>query len=198
MTTDTDTLVARLRNPPFGAESSERNLMTAAADHIERLRDDLYDAQNGPWPQWASSILNTLKDFGWRFDDLIYLPEELANYLQEYPDSAIEGLQEHVSRLTAQLTEARAGEDELLKGLREIAAITERKENKFPSDWRDQIASCPECQRYKGHPIQNGICDQHRKPIYAQDDHDRRETKILGYRAKDIALAALAAWEAAQ
>lgn len=96
------------------------------------------------------------------------------------------------SDLVAQLTEARAGEDELLKALREIAEITERKENKFPSDWRDQISACPECQRYKDHPIQNGICDQHRKPIYAQEDHDRHETKILGYRAKDIARAALA------
>ena len=28
----------RLRNPPFGTETNERNLMTAAADEIERLR----------------------------------------------------------------------------------------------------------------------------------------------------------------
>ena len=31
-------IVKRLRNPPFGTESSERNLMTAAADEIERMR----------------------------------------------------------------------------------------------------------------------------------------------------------------
>lgn len=82
--------------------------------------------------------------------------------------------------------------DEVVKALREIAELSERKKSLFPQDWRDQIESCPECRRYKGHPIQNGICDEHRKPIYAQEDHDRHETKILGYRAKDIARAALA------
>lgn len=30
-------IVTRLRNPPFGAETSERNLMAAASDEIERL-----------------------------------------------------------------------------------------------------------------------------------------------------------------
>lgn len=88
--------------------------------------------------------------------------------------------------------------EKLVDALREVAGITERKKNCFPPDWRDQIAACPQCQRYKGHPIQNGICDDHRKPIYAQENHDRHETKILGYRARDIARDALAAWEAAQ
>lgn len=31
-------IVKRLREPPFGTETSERNIMTAAADEIERLR----------------------------------------------------------------------------------------------------------------------------------------------------------------
>jgi hypothetical protein len=31
-------IVKRLREPPFGTETSERNLMTAAADEIARLR----------------------------------------------------------------------------------------------------------------------------------------------------------------
>ena len=31
-------LVRRLRNPEYGTETSERNLMTQAADEIERLR----------------------------------------------------------------------------------------------------------------------------------------------------------------
>ena len=75
--------------------------------------------------------------------------------------------------------------------LREIAGIKEREKNCYPPDWREQIAACPECQRYKDHPIQRGICDDHRKPIYAQEDHNRHETKILGYRAMDIASAAL-------
>lgn len=33
-------IIRRLREPPFGTETSERNLMAAAADEIERLRDE--------------------------------------------------------------------------------------------------------------------------------------------------------------
>ena len=34
-------IVRRLRNPPFGTETSERNIMDAAADEIELLRGRL-------------------------------------------------------------------------------------------------------------------------------------------------------------
>ncbi len=34
-------IVKRLREPPFGTETSERNLMASAADEIERLREAL-------------------------------------------------------------------------------------------------------------------------------------------------------------
>lgn len=34
-------IVTRLRNPPFGTETSERNIMSTAADEIERLREAL-------------------------------------------------------------------------------------------------------------------------------------------------------------
>jgi hypothetical protein len=37
-------IVARLKTPPFGTETSERNLMTAAAAEIERLREALVQA----------------------------------------------------------------------------------------------------------------------------------------------------------
>ena len=45
MTTMTDELVKRLRDPAFGTETSERNLMASAADRIEQLtaeRDAAY------------------------------------------------------------------------------------------------------------------------------------------------------------
>lgn len=79
-----------------------------------------------------------------------------------------------------------------IKALEEIASLSERPYDKFPADWRDQIAACPECKRYADHPIQRGICDEHRKPLYAREDHDRHETAVLGYRAKSIARDALA------
>lgn len=37
-------IVRRLREPPFGTETSERNLMASAADEIERLRAALATA----------------------------------------------------------------------------------------------------------------------------------------------------------
>ena len=74
----------------------------------EALRAERDDAQSGTWPQWARTILSFLQEFGWRFDDLIDLPEELENYLREYPDSAVDGLQEQVSTLRA--SEARMRE----------------------------------------------------------------------------------------
>ena len=38
-------IVKRLRNPPFGTETSERNLMASAADTIEALRAGLKAVQ---------------------------------------------------------------------------------------------------------------------------------------------------------
>ena len=40
-------IVTRLRNPPFGTETSERNIMDAAADEIERLRAALSTIADG-------------------------------------------------------------------------------------------------------------------------------------------------------
>ena len=37
-------LIRRLRDPAFGTETSERNLMNQAADEIDRLRAALRDA----------------------------------------------------------------------------------------------------------------------------------------------------------
>lgn len=59
--------------------------------------------------------------------------------------------------------------------------------NGEPDDWSEQIAACPECQRYRDHPIQNGICDTHRQPIWARERHAEREEKRVGWRAKVIA-----------
>jgi hypothetical protein len=83
----------------------------------------------------------------------------------------------------------------LREALREIKDLRERPFLDFPEDWRSQIEGCLECQRYSDHPIQQGICDQHRKPLYAQRDHEKHETSILGYRMRTIASDALATHE---
>lgn len=98
--------------------------------------DKLYDAQSGPWPQWAASILACLKDFGWRFDDLIDLPDELGNYLRDYPDSAVTGLQEQVGSLSIALAAAEADRDQ---GKRDYCDLMDRHDAHFVS-WQSAKA----------------------------------------------------------
>lgn len=103
---------------------------------------------------------------------------------------------DRLNALVAALTKERDGAHRALttaiEALNYISGISERKKNCYPIDWREQIAVCPECQRYKDHPIQQGICDEHRKFIYRQREHDAHETKILGYRSQAMAKDALA------
>ena len=85
----------------------------------------------------------------------------------------------------------KASRDELVARLTEIANLDVRPFDGFPDDWQEQIKGCSECLRYKDHPIQQGICDEHRKPLYARDHHDSHEQSILGYRAQTVARNAL-------
>ena len=77
--------------------------------------------------------------------------------------------------------------DRLRAALKEIESLEARPFDGFPEDWSKQIDQCSECQRYKGHPIQQGICDEHRKPLWAREKHDRDELMANGYRMKLIA-----------
>lgn len=101
--------------------------------------------------------------------------------------------EQQLSEAEAALAAAEAKAARLETALVEIRDLRERPYTEFPSDWTAQIAACSECQSYRGHPIQQGICNQHRKPLYARDGHDAHETSILGIRARDIARAALEA-----
>ena len=82
--------------------------LAEAEKRITELGDELCDAQNGPWPQWAASILKTLQDFGYRYDDLIDLPSEVESYLLDYPDSATAGL---IEQRDDAIARAEAAED---------------------------------------------------------------------------------------
>lgn len=85
---------------------------------------------------------------------------------------------------------------DLLKALREIAGLG-KSEFQFPEDWSEQVASCAECQEYANHPVQAGICNTHRQPLWARDAFDRRQRLSLGIQAQQIASEAIAAHEAA-
>lgn len=73
-------------------------------------------------------------------------------------------------------------------GLREIAEMQARPFEGIPADWSDQVAACPECQQYKGHPIQHGICDSHREPLWAREKHNNHELGV-GMRCRMVGIA---------
>ena len=92
-----------------------------------------------------------------------------------------------------EISALKATRDALRAALKEIAELAPRPFTGEPKDWQQQIDGCEDCRRYKGHPIQQGICDKHRQPIWARDEHERHERRMIGDRAKDIARAALRA-----
>src|SRR5690606_24719459 len=62
----------------------------------------------------------------------------------------------------------------------------------FPADWGQQVAACEECKRWKDHPIQQGICDTHRQPLWDRDAHVKSEQLRLHDRMRSVAREALA------
>lgn len=76
---------------------------------------------------------------------------------------------------------------DMKEAMREIAQMDTRR-YVMPPDWTEQVAACSECKRYDGHPIQQGICDAHRQPLWARERHDRVDEPIsLGARMREIA-----------
>jgi len=58
----------------------------------------------------------------------------------------------------------------------------------FPADFESNIKACPECQGWaKNHPIQNGICDTHRQPLWDREHHNRLEQEAIGPRCQMLA-----------
>lgn len=91
---------------------------------------------------------------------------------------------ERIERLTTRLEVAE-------RALGEIRSLEPRPYDGKKFD-REASDACPECQGYRGHPIQQGICSTHRQPFYQRERHEAHEEKILGYRCKSIAADALA------
>lgn len=79
----------------------------------------------------------------------------------------------------------------LEKALEEIRDLKPR-EKPLPADHWDQIRACPECQRYADHPVQRGICNDHRRPMWDREKYEAHEERALGYRARGLARDALA------
>lgn len=52
-------------------------------------------------------------------------------------------------------------------------------------------SDCPECKRWENHPIQRGICDARWREIHRRERDDERAERLIQYRLKDIARAAI-------
>jgi len=89
------------------------------------------------------------------------------------------------------------GVQELAEALREIRDMKPR-EYTGPEFDREASDACPDCIKYQGHPILQGICDEHRRPFFAREDHDKFEEQAKGSRCYLIASAALSKWEASK
>jgi hypothetical protein len=74
----------------YKKQAAALRALSARLAEVEAENEDL---KYPTWPQWASEILATLKEFGWRFDDdTVDLPGAVSDWLREYPDSATDGL----------------------------------------------------------------------------------------------------------
>ena len=98
-----------------------RALAQRCAD-LEALNETLLERSESVWPKWAETILNTLKDFGYRFDDLIDLPEEVENFLNGYPDSSTCCLLEQRDDAIARAERAEVERDAIAAAMVEAAA----------------------------------------------------------------------------
>ncbi len=112
-----------------------------AKDNLARVTAERDDARVGPWPTWAESILTVLREFGYRFDDIIDLPEEVSNYLRDYPDSAVNGLIEDRDDATARAETAekeRDAERAVMDGLAAQDVLLERARQISAEGWLPQ------------------------------------------------------------
>lgn len=83
-----------------------------------------------------------------------------------------------------------AAELERLRGALETISTLEPEPFEGGLDM-DAIKACDECQRYAGHPVQQGICNIHRQPLWARERHESHAEKAMGWKARSIARRAL-------
>lgn len=80
------------------------------AEKIKLLEDDLDDAQQEPWPEWAASILKTLKRYGYdpvEDDGTVDLAQAFGEYLESV-DQASEMDRKHMATKDAEIASLKA------------------------------------------------------------------------------------------
>lgn len=112
-------------------------------------------------------------------------PERVTRILD-----GIRALGERAASAERERDDARAQRDRLAAALRAIRDL-QPVPFELPRDWAQQVADCAQCQSYARHPVQRGICNEHRRPLWERDRHDAAARSALGSRAALLAAAAL-------
>lgn len=70
--------------PETNVEGSEAEKIGLLEERISSLEDELYEARQVPWPEWAKEILKTLQKYGYDpvVDGEVDLGEAFKDYLE--------------------------------------------------------------------------------------------------------------------
>ena len=174
--------------------------MTELSKLIEEMEAAGEGRTREPVEWHTSNSWRRLKTVGTRENNHMHkaVIEPTKNHYDGHPELTItEGDQRFVEfcfnnadAILEALKQAQAENERLRGSLGEIIRL-EAEDHKLPADWIQQIDACPECRRFKDHPIQQGVCDQHKKHIYERDRNNKHSQSTLIYEAKDLARQAL-------
>lgn len=175
---EVSTLKARVEELEAEAEDTYRNAYDEGQAEAKGAQQDLW---RGMLKWFSDCKIDVASDDG---------DGHTAQQMMDAVHEAFGDLDRTVSRLESENAALKAERGELVAALESIRDMEDRP-YEGPQFDRAAVDACPECQRYAGHPIQHGICDEHRRPFYAREKHDAFETRARGYRASSIARALL-------
>lgn len=161
---------------PAGFARTLENELTASQAELARVKEER-DAMRKLWGEVSHAAVGTAKECPDSENRVICAIHNAVASAQKW--------------IAAQHTLA---ENEALRRALKTIVECEPKpiDDPFPADWEEQIKACSECQGWaKNHPIQNGICDLHRKPIWERERREKAARSFLPHDMRDIARAAL-------
>jgi hypothetical protein len=177
----------------LSAEAVSQRLKAIGTSALEGYPCELSDTDAQALIQAATTLEQVKREHGETFRNAVGWQTRAQAAERERDEARADFQRRDLDALDQMLARAAAEAqvEALRKALEEIRDLKPRKKE-LPADHWDQIRACPECQRYAGHPVQQGICDAHRRPMWDREKHNAHEESILGYRAMEIARNALA------
>jgi hypothetical protein len=108
--------------------------------------------------------------------------QAIAKAASAVDDATSAVLTDHIVQQAAEEALEAVGFHAISEALESIRAFEDAPFDGFPADWHEQIKRCAECQRFKDHPIQGGICDEHRRPLHERDRWEARlPARFMGH-----------------